>query len=179
MTFSEGTQQLGAGQINADGTVSIVTNSLASGHHLITAHYGGDPNFTPSDSNTVDVLVGNLDGPTLTDVSRYGYHMHPTTLVLTFSAALDPARAQDLSNYRLAFRGPDGRFGTRDDILIKILSAQYNDIDHTVTLHPAKAITAFKPLPSHRARQQDRMASLTNPRPCSMANRPGSPAAIM
>ena len=139
-TFWEGNQQLGAGQIGADGTVSFVTSSLASGHHLITAHYGGDPNFTPSDSNTVDVLVGNLDGPTLTDVSRYGYHMHPTTLVLTFSAGLDPARAQDLSNYHLAFRGPDGKFGTRDDILIKILSAQYNDVDHTVTLHPARLL---------------------------------------
>ena len=66
--------------------------------------------------------------------------MHPTTLVLTFSAALDPARAQDVSNYHLAFRGPDGRFGTRDDILIKVLSARYNDIDHTVTLRPARLL---------------------------------------
>ena len=66
--------------------------------------------------------------------------MHPTTLVLTFSAALDPTRAADVSNYHLVGRGPDGKFGTRDDLLIKILSAQYNDADHTVTLHPARLI---------------------------------------
>ena len=100
------------------------------------------------------MLVGNLDGPSLTDVSRYGYHMHPTTLVVTFSAALDPARAQDLSNYRLALRGPDGKFGTRDDILIKILSARYNDVDHTVTLHPARLLPLSEPLPAHSARKR-------------------------
>ena len=124
VTFTEGNAQLGAGEITADGTVTFTTNSLSSGHHLITAHFSGDPNFAPSDSNTIDVLVGSLDGPSITDVSRYGYHMHPTTLVVTFSAALDPTRAEDLSNYRLALRGPDGKFGTRDDILVKVLSAQ-------------------------------------------------------
>ena len=89
-----GQSTTGATQIGPLGTASFVTSSLASGHHLITAHYGGDPNFTPSDSNTVDVLVGNVDGPTVVDVSRFGYHMHPTTLVVTFSASLDPARAR-------------------------------------------------------------------------------------
>ena len=140
VTFWEGNQQIGAGQIDASGKASIVTNSLASGHHVITAHYGGDPNFTPSDSNTIDVFVGSLDGPLPVNVSRYGYHMHPTSIVVTFSTALDPARAEDLSNYHLVGRGPDGKYGTRDDVYIKIVSAQYNDADHTVTLRPARLI---------------------------------------
>jgi hypothetical protein len=95
--------------LSADGTVSLVTNSLASGHHLIKAHYGGDPDFAPSDSNTVDVFVGNLDGPTLTDVSRFGYHMHPTTLVLTFSAAV--ARVPDHAHFGTCGGPPSGRPG--------------------------------------------------------------------
>ena len=96
VVFQEGNQSIGIGTINPDGTVTITTSSLAPGHHLITAYYSGDPHFAPSDSNTVDVFVGSLDGPSITDVSRYGYHMHPTTLVVTFSAALDPTRAGPL-----------------------------------------------------------------------------------
>src|SRR5262249_11110208 len=117
VTFFEGNQQIGAGQVNADGTVTITTNSLTPGHHLLTARYDGDPNFSSSQSNTVDVLVGTVDGPTVTRVARYGYHWHPTKLVVTFSAGLDPIRAQHRSNFRLIRRGRDGKFGTRDDIV--------------------------------------------------------------
>jgi hypothetical protein len=39
--------------------------------------------------------------------------MHPTTFVLTFSAALDPARAQDIHNYTLTRIGPNGHGGQK------------------------------------------------------------------
>ena len=34
-------------------------------------------------------------------VKRFGYHTMPTTVVLTFNQALDPATAEDVHNYRI------------------------------------------------------------------------------
>ncbi len=47
------------------------------------------------------------DGPTVMQVLRYGYHMLPTTLVLTFDQALDAVTAEATSDYRII--GPAGR----------------------------------------------------------------------
>jgi hypothetical protein len=60
--------------------------------------------------------------------------MHPTTLVLTFSTALDPVRAQNLANYQLVMMGRAG--GT-----IAITSAVYNASTHSVTLSPAQLLS--------------------------------------
>ena len=37
----------------------------------------------------------------MVSIVRYGFHMEPTTLVLTFSAAMDATPAQNVSNYQL------------------------------------------------------------------------------
>jgi hypothetical protein len=71
---------------------------------------------------------------------RFGYHAQPTEFVLTFSSALDPARAQDPNNYILRPIGADGHLGKR----IRIVSAVYNPIAHTVTLHPVKLVYLFR-----------------------------------
>ena len=73
----------------------------------------------------------NTDGPQITDVLRYGYHEMPTTIVLAFNQALDPATADKATNYRII--GPKGR-----DIRVK--SAVYNAATDTVTLHPTQRI---------------------------------------
>ena len=52
--------------------------------------------------------------PTVTSVSRTGVHRQPTALVLTFSAALDPARARDVHNYTVVRVGPRGRSRPRE-----------------------------------------------------------------
>jgi streptogramin lyase len=67
------------------------------------------------------------DGPRVVSVLRFGFHAMPTTLVLGFSQALDPARAQDARNYRIV--GPGGR-------PIAVDSAVYDATTHTVTLAP-------------------------------------------
>jgi hypothetical protein len=46
-----------------------------------------------------------------------------TELILTFAGTLDPTRASKVSEYRLIAPGRDGRFGTRDDVVIPIRSA--------------------------------------------------------
>ena len=64
-------------------------------------------------------------------MQRYGYHMMPTTLVLTFDQALDAATAEDAQNYRII--GPRGR-------TIRVKSAVYDPTTLTVTLHPSQRI---------------------------------------
>jgi hypothetical protein len=57
--------------------------------------------------------------------------MQPTEVVLTFSSGLDPARAQDVRNYRIV--GPAGR-------RIAINSAVHDPTTNTVTLQPNEKI---------------------------------------
>jgi hypothetical protein len=77
--------------------------------------------------------------PAVTSLQRFGYHEQPTLFVLTFSSALDPTRAQDPNNYTLRPIGVDGHLGKR----IRIVSAVYNPVAHTVTLHPVKLVYLF------------------------------------
>jgi hypothetical protein len=76
------------------------------------------------------------DGPRITKVLRYGYHWMPTTLVLYFNQALDPATAQDGRDYRII--GPEGG-------RISVNSAVYDPGTLTVTLHPSQRINIHYP----------------------------------
>ena len=71
------------------------------------------------------------DGPQVTQVLRYGYHWMPTTVVVTFNQALDPATAQDAHDYTII--GPEHR-------RIHVKSAEYDASTNTVTLHPSRRI---------------------------------------
>ena len=85
---------------------------------------------------------GNImcPGPTIDGIGRFGVHMQPTRIVLTFSEALIPSTAQDLNNYRLVGPGRDGRIGPNDFTIIPIKSATYDPANNTVTLVPARSI---------------------------------------
>ena len=67
----------------------------------------------------------------MTQVLRYGYHWMPTTVVVSFNQALDPATAQDAKDYTII--GPAGR-------RIRVKSAVYDASTDSVTLHPAQRI---------------------------------------
>ncbi len=69
--------------------------------------------------------------PTVVLLQRFGIHMQPTVVVLTFSSGLDPTTAQDVRNYRIL--GPLGR-------RFAIGSAVYDPATHTVTLRPDEKI---------------------------------------
>ncbi|MFI5459139.1 MAG: Ig-like domain repeat protein [Isosphaerales bacterium] len=121
------------------GAFSIAT--LSAGPHTISATYNGDTTFAPSTVpshliQTVNPVTQGggspgIDGPTVESLQRYGIHMQPTVLALTFSDGLDPARASDPSNYRIV--GPAGR-------VIGIRSAVYDPATDSVTLRPRKRI---------------------------------------
>jgi len=58
VTFLDGTTQLGTGTLSG-GVATYSTSTLAAGTHSITAHYGGDSNYTAvtSAATTVTVVV--------------------------------------------------------------------------------------------------------------------------
>src|SRR5262249_54417518 len=58
-------------------------------------------------------------------------HMQPTSLVLSFSSALDAASAQNVNNYQLM---------TSDGTAIPISSAVYDSTAQTVTLFPSQLL---------------------------------------
>ncbi len=137
VTFSvDGTHELpvSLSLINGSEQAVLTLSSLTAGAHTITATYNGSPMFATSSAlapltETVD-STANV-APEITRVERYGYHMHPTFLVLFFNEALNPERAQDAGNYWIS--GPSGQH-------IGIGSAFYNPTTQTVTLSPDKLI---------------------------------------
>ena len=76
--------------------------------------------------------------PVVESLQRFGFHTQPTTFVLTFSTALEPAPAEDVANYRL-----NRVFGHRLGHAIRIKAATYDAIAHTVTLQPAHRVYLF------------------------------------
>ena len=88
----------------------------------------GDLWFTESGAGKIGQLSPvSLAPPTVTSVRRFGFHADPTRIVLGFSSPLDPARAQDLRNYRIVDPGNKA---------VSIDSATYDPAASTVTLRP-------------------------------------------
>ncbi len=135
LTFTIGNMAAGA-----TTTVALVITPTSAGSLTDGATVSmnqTDP--TPGD-NTVTLVttvaspVGG-DAPTVTLLQRFGFHAQPTIYVLTFSTALDPTPAQDVTNYRLT-----PIFGRRLCRAIPINAAIYDPITDTVTLHPADRV---------------------------------------
>jgi glucose/arabinose dehydrogenase len=69
-------------------------------------------------------------------------HGSISSLILTFSAALNPATAQKSAGYWVVLAGRDHRFGTRDDQTVRIRKAVYQPGRNTVTLTPGARLSA-------------------------------------
>jgi hypothetical protein len=129
---------------------TLTVSTLTVGTHTIVAAYSGDAHYAPSRSSqqTQVVLPASAgtpagtgtpvpapvvtDGPRIVSMLRYGYHMMPTRIVLTFDQALDAVTAEDAKDYRII--GPAGRS-------IAIKSAVYDAANRTVTLRPVERIS--------------------------------------
>ncbi len=103
----------------ANGTVTVEVKSLTNGSIAAVA------------TASVNLNATAKSGPRVTEVQRFGYHMMPTTLLLTFDQALDATTADDPRNYQII--GPGGR-------PIRVKSAVYNASNDTVTLRPSERI---------------------------------------
>jgi uncharacterized repeat protein (TIGR01451 family) len=90
---------------------------------------GSTPSTSPSPTGAPSPTASPTPSPTIRSVHRFGFHSLPTSIVLFFDRALDPARAVDLNNYRLVDLA-----GTRRPVRLR--SAVYSSADRTVTLRP-------------------------------------------
>jgi Bacterial Ig-like domain (group 3) len=125
--------------VNGRDQATLSIASLAKGTHTVTAAYSGDASFAASalasplveTVKAVTVPPPAVDGPKVELVQRFGVHMQPTVLVVTFNEALDPASAVNLNNYRIT--DPAGRS-------VRISSAIFDATTNTVTLRPVDRI---------------------------------------
>lgn len=126
-------------------TVTIVVQPVIVGSLMETASVQAneqDPN--PGNSMAVLTTMVNalppvvmMPGSRVTNLARFGFHQQPTVLVLSFSEAMDPVRAQNPAAYQILGPGRDRLLGTADDVIIPITRAIYNPLNQTVTLMPA------------------------------------------
>jgi hypothetical protein len=126
VAFYDGSTLLGTAPLS-DGSATFNAGDLPPGSHTFTALFTGD-GTTSASTTAVTTSTAN---PMVAQVARYGFHQQPTYVVLTFSAPLDPATAQDVANYSLV--GPLGHHGVAS-YAVGIESAVYNPATNTVTL---------------------------------------------
>jgi len=65
VTFKDGSTTLGTGTLNGSGFASLPINSLSVGNHVLTAEYGGGPDYSGSTSSPFNQVVN----PSSTSVS--------------------------------------------------------------------------------------------------------------
>jgi hypothetical protein len=130
-------------RLPARGNYTIAVSSRDSSPYVVTVHgYATDGSlataavWTGQGAEAPAVTVSYGMPPTVQSLQRTGIHAQPTSLVLTFSEALNTASATNVANYTVLAPGPDGRFGTHDHRTIRIRSAVYNPATDTVTLTP-------------------------------------------
>jgi streptogramin lyase len=127
--------------VNGKQRASFFTSSLSAGSHKIVAVYNGDGGLQPSASNalTQQVNVPPGDGPHVSNLQRFGLHQQPTTLVLTFTEALNTTPAQNVNNYTL-LTATQSHGIIRTGRKIRITRAVYDPNKNTVTLFPAERL---------------------------------------
>jgi hypothetical protein len=88
VTFKDGSNTLGTGNLNSSGVANFTTSILPAGIHSLTAVYGGNANFTGSTSPVLTQTV-NKAGSTTTLTSS----INPSTFgqSVTFTAKVKPA----------------------------------------------------------------------------------------
>src|SRR5262249_21178227 len=99
VSFYDGDTLLGTSDV-VNQVATFNTGVLSAGTHNFRAGFSGGAEAPSSGSSTV-IYTPVVNGPTLVSIRRFGRHLQPTYVVLTFSEALDPARAQDVRNYQL------------------------------------------------------------------------------
>jgi IPT/TIG domain len=90
------------------------------------------PAGTSATSTADQFTFAAVGAPTVVSLVRFGFHMQPTTLVLTFSSALDATSAQNINNYQIL---------TSSGTAIPISSAVYDPATLTVTLSPSQRLS--------------------------------------
>jgi uncharacterized repeat protein (TIGR01451 family) len=132
--------------VGSSAVVTIVVRPGAAGRYTNTATVSAAQPQTVAGDNAASqsftvreapVVPPAAQAPRVTQLQRFGVGRQPSRIVLNFDAPLNAGSAVRLSNYRLLFAGRDGKFGTPDDRLIALRSADYDADARTVTLTTA------------------------------------------
>jgi hypothetical protein len=126
VSFYDGRTLVGTEPV-VNGVATYFAGMLSPGSHAFTAVYSGGG----TSSGSGGAVVASIDGPQVTSVDRYGYHMQPTYLVINVDGPLSSSPAENVSNYKIV--GPGGG-------QIKVGSAIYDAATNTVTLVPASRL---------------------------------------
>lgn len=128
--FFDGTTLVRIVPVDASGHASITLAAPKAELRTITAIYFGNATFGQARGSIVETVnpAVPFGAPSVAKFQRFGFHLLPTTLVLTFTSPLDPFSASNPNNYRIT--DTKGR-------PIAVLSATYDPIANTVTLKPA------------------------------------------
>ena len=109
---------------------STITAATPAGTGIVdvtvTTALGTSPT-SPADQFT----FATTTGPTVVSLARFGFHMQPTSLVLTFSSPLAAGPAENVANYQIL---------TPSGAVVPISSAVYDPASLTVTLYPAQLL---------------------------------------
>ena len=130
VSFYDGDTLLGTETVT-NGLATLNLGPLSPGSHIFRAVFSGGGTFSTSASS----LVLSTDGPQVTRVLRYGFHMQQTFLLIDFNGPLELGPAQNPSNYQIV--GPGGH-------QFSVVSAIYDSSTHTVTLVPAKRLNIHR-----------------------------------
>jgi hypothetical protein len=129
--------------MGSNAQASFTTAALATGSHSVVALYSGDPNFASSTSPALTEVVQPATAPPrVVSLQRFGFHAMPTKLVLTFSSALDPARAMNVAEYQVValLRGRKGRLRVGPSVPVVQASYTAGALTSMVTLSLAKRL---------------------------------------
>ena len=131
------TFRLGTLAVGASATVIVVARADDAGTLVNQASASGAlPDLVSSNDAASLATTVSQTAPTVVSLQRFGFHEQPTSLVLAFSEPLDPARAQDLGNYRLILIAHGGRL----HLPVRLSGAVYDATSRTVTLRPARPL---------------------------------------
>jgi hypothetical protein len=97
-----------------------------------------------SATSTADQFTYVAPAPAVVSVQRFGFHMQQTAVVLTFSSALDAARAENVNNYRIVAMGRNGRTAASVGQVTPVRAAVYDPAKFTVTLYTRGRLSVHK-----------------------------------
>ncbi|WP_406700438.1 Calx-beta domain-containing protein [Singulisphaera sp. Ch08] len=116
-----------------DGTVTLVLRDPQGGAVLGT-------------QTSTTLIIHDLDpdfkGPSVQEIRLFGPATSIQYLTLFFSETLNAATASSPAGYQLFDVGPDGRFGTTDDLQVPLQPPGYAPSTNTVTLVPTAPLLA-------------------------------------
>jgi hypothetical protein len=127
--------------VESDTTITVHSPAGAGVVNVTVVTPNGTSAGSAADQFTYTMPVTATPAPTVVFLARFGFHMQLTSVVLTFSSALDAVRAEDVNNYHIVTIGRRERNAPLLPHVTRVIAAAYNPANLTVTLHTAQRLS--------------------------------------